>query len=475
VNQILIIDDDQSIREILTLHLEERGFEVISADSAEEGERLAAQSSPVAVVLDVRLPDRSGLELVAGLRQLTNAPVLMITAFHDMATTILAMKAGAFDYIQKPIDIRVFDSALDRALEERRVSSSDQTLHLSGIPSPGLHDIVGRSPRMQEIFKEVGKVASSGASVLVSGESGTGKELIARVIHQYSAPTRPFVAVNCATLIESLLESELFGHERGSFTGAIATKVGKCELAEDGTLFLDEIGDLSPGLQAKMLRVLQEREFERVGGVKKIQLRARIIAATHRDLEERVITGAFRNDLYQRLRVVTLDLPALRERVEDIPLLVEHLLARINARVGRQVLKVPREVMSELQSRSWPGNVRELENILTRAVVMAPGDVLLPKLIRSATTEELRINRPVEEPASVTRISSVLPGPTGIAPPEKLPTLDEVEKEHILRVLQVTQGHRGRTCDMLGITRPTLERKLRKYGIDIPRRSGSDT
>ena len=479
VNPILIIDDDRSIREILSMHLEERGFNVVAASSAEDGERCAADVSPCVVILDVRLPDRSGLELIAALRQVTEAPVLMITAFHDMATTILAMKAGAFDYIQKPIDIGVFDAALDRALEERRVSSSAQTLQLSATTSPGLHDVIGRSPRMQEIFKEVGKVAASGATVLIGGESGTGKELIARVIHQYSAPGRPFVPVNCAAIVESLLESELFGHERGAFTGAVATKIGKCEQAEDGTIFLDEIGDLSLGLQSKFLRVLQEREFERVGGIKRIPLRARIIAATHRNLAEYVTDGLFRDDLYQRLRVVTVELPALRERREDIPLLVEHLLARINARVNRRVLKVPREVMDDLQSRPWPGNVRELENMLMRAVVMAPGDVLLAELLTGSGPADGRV--PQGELTAVAdsplRLNSPARGNPALAPPAAAPrvqTLDEVERDHIAHVLVVTQGHRGRTCELLGITRPTLERKLRKYGLQIARRGLGD-
>jgi two-component system response regulator AtoC len=456
---VLIIDDDRSIRELLTMHLEERGMSVLSASTAADGESLARGHRLSAVVLDVRLPDRSGLELIELLRGVTDAPVLMITAFHDMATTIIAMKSGAFDYIQKPIDIEAFDTALDRALEERRVSSSSPSLELSGT-APGLHDIIGKSPRMQEIFKEIGKIAASGASsVLIRGESGTGKELIARVVHQFSASGRPFVAVNCAAIVETLLESELFGHERGAFTGAVGTKLGKCEVAEDGTLFLDEIGDLSLHLQAKLLRVIQEREFERVGGVRRIPLRARLVAATHRDLQKRVREGAFREDLYQRLRVVTLELPALRERREDIPILVEHLLRRINARANRRVLKVPREVMVALQSRSWLGNVRELENTLTRAVVMAPGEVLLEELLSAS----------LDDPLPGAAAQPALP-PTSASTEMAVPSLEEVERLHIAHVMQLTNGHRGRTCEILGITRPTLERKLRKFGLHGPTR-----
>ena len=443
---ILVVDDDRSLRELLAMHLEERGLVARTAATAAEGEALAQELRPLAIVLDVRLPDRSGLELIEALRRTTDAPVLMITAFHDMATTILAMKAGAFDYIHKPIDIGAFDRALDRALEERRVSTSAQTLHLGDTATPALHAVIGQSPRVQEIFKEVGKIAASRATVLLRGESGTGKELIARVLHEYSAPGRPFVAVNCAALVETLLESELFGHERGAFTGAVAQKPGRCELAEDGTLFLDEIGDMSLALQAKLLRVLQEREFERVGGVKRLPLKARVIAATHRDLASRIREGLFRDDLHQRLKVVTLELPPLRERPEDIPLLVEHLLSRLNARTHRRVTKVPAEVMADLTSRPWPGNVRELENTLMRAVVMAPGDVLLPELVRP----------PPPSP----------PVPAPPCPPARtFLTLEEVERDHIVRILAATGGHRGRTCELLGIARPTLERKLRKYGL----------
>lgn len=527
LQKILVVDDDRSSRELLSMHLEERGFSVLTGADAAEGEALAKGQSPDAIILDVRLPDRSGIELVAQLRRVTDAPVIMITAHHDMATTILAMKSGAFDYILKPIDIGLLDASLNRALEERRVSS-DPSTRAAPLEAPAIQDIVGQSRRMQVIFKEIGRIAASRATVLVRGESGTGKELIARVVHRYSAQGRPFIAINCAAVVDTLLESELFGHERGAFTGAVAAKPGKCELAQDGTLFLDEIGDLSHGLQAKLLRVIQEREFERVGGVKRLPFRAQIIAATHHDLEALVRQGRFREDLYQRLKVVTLHLPSLSERPEDIPLLVEHLLSRINAKLNRQVRKVPLEVMDELTRRPWTGNVRELENALTRAVVMAPGDVLLPELLPTPESTPEQDHRdalgrpggmpPVarwQAPASVA--ASSVPGPvasgraavvdpfatphpaaaptsgpypnssypsgpyasdTGTGDEDEpsspgvpsthsavIPTLEEVERDHIRRALAHTGWHRGRTCELLGITRPTLDRKLRKYGL----------
>ena len=449
MDRILIVDDDRSIRELLSMHLEERGFGVMSASTGAEGFRLASESTPSAIVLDMRLPDASGIDLIPELKKrAAEAPVLMITAHHDMATTILAMKAGAFDYIHKPIDIQAFDVALDRALEVRRLSRGTDYLSVEGGRSFDMDDIVGTSPPMQQLFKDVGRVANSRATVLIQGESGTSKELIARVIHSYSAPQKPFIGINCSAIVDTLLESELFGHEKGAFTGAVQAKPGKFELAEDGSIFLDEIGELSQNLQAKLLRVLQEREVERVGGVRRIAIRARILAATNRDLGGEVRAGRFREDLYQRLKVVTLRLPSLRERLEDVPLLVEHLLVKINQRLHKNLRRVPREVIEKLQRRPWPGNVRELENVLTRAAVLSQGDMLLEEhLVDPGITA--RQDGPVLPPAVNDRIA----------------TLDEVERDHIVRVWALTKGHKGKTCQMLGISRPTLERKLKKYAI----------
>ena len=449
MDRILIVDDDRSIRELLSMHLEERGFGVVSAATGAEGFRMAAETAPAAIVLDMRLPDVSGIDLIPELKKhAAEAPVLMITAHHDMATTILAIKAGAFDYIHKPIDIQAFDVALDRALEVRRLSKGTDYLSVEGGRAFKMDDIVGTSPTMQQLFKDVGRVAASRATVLIQGESGTGKELIARVIHSYSAPQKPFIAINCSAIVDTLLESELFGHEKGAFTGASQTKLGKFELAEDGSIFLDEIGELSQNLQAKLLRVLQEREVERVGGVRRISIKARILAATNRDLAGEVRAGRFREDLYQRLKVVTLRLPALRERVEDIPLLVEHLLVKVNQRLHKSLRRVPREVIERLQKQAWPGNVRELENVLTRAAVLSQGDLLLEQhLVDESAAPRVEPSRP-PAPSS---------GPVA--------TLDEVERDHIARVWALAKGHKGRTCQMLGISRPTLERKLKKYGI----------
>src|SRR3954454_2991760 len=450
MERILIVDDDRSIRELLSMHLEERGYAVSVASTGAEGFQLVEETSPSAIILDMRLPDMSGLDLIPELRKRAGeTPVLMITAHHDMSTTILAMKAGAFDYIHKPIDIEAFDVALDRALEVSRLSKGADVVSVESQRPFRMDDLVGPSPAMQQLFKDVGRVAASRATVLIQGESGTGKELIARVIHSYSAAARPFIAINCSAIVDTLLESELFGHEKGAFTGAVATKVGKFELADDGSLFLDEIGELSQNLQAKLLRVLQEREFERVGGVKRIPVRARILAATNRDLAAEVSGGRFREDLYQRLKVVTLSIPPLRERREDVPILVEHLLVKINQRLHKNLRRVPRETLEKLMAREWPGNVRELENLLTRAAVLSQGDLLLE--------EHLVPNG--EMPAKPLKMVSAT------AAPERVPTLDELEKAHIERVFSMTKGHKGRACQILGISRPTLERKLRKYGL----------
>ena len=457
MERILIVDDESSIRELLSMHLEERGFAVLSAATGADAIRLATEGAPSAIILDMRLPDASGIDLIPELKKrAADAPVVMITAHHDMATTILAMKAGAFDYIHKPIDIETLDVALARALEVRRLSRGSDYLSVEANRTFKIDDIVGGSAAMQQMFKDVGRVAASRATVLIAGESGTGKELIARVIHSYSAAQKPFIAINCSAIVDTLLESELFGHEKGAFTGAVSAKAGKFELAEDGSIFLDEIGELSGNLQAKLLRVLQEREVERVGGVKPIPVRARILAATHRDLAEEVRHHRFREDLYQRLKVVTLSLPPLRERPEDIPLLVEHLMVKINQRLHKNLRRVPREVIEKLQKRLWPGNIRELENVLTRAAVLSQGDMLL---------EEHLVETPKPVPGSKP--------PPPLAPNAPIQTLDEVERAHVARVFALSKGHKGKTCDLLGISRPTLERKLRKYGM-VPADEPSD-
>lgn len=475
MDTLLIIDDDLSLAESLKLHFEDveqngqARFSVITAASAAEGLKIAATASPSLLILDMMLPDRSGLDIIEELKSLCgDAPIVLVTAYHDMETTIRAMKLGAFDYIHKPFsDPAALDLVVSRALSVRALSRKAASVSAQ-TPVARLGDIVGNSRQMQSLVKEIGKVAAAArATVLITGESGTGKELIARVIHNYSYDEeRPFIGINCSALVDTLLESELFGHEKGAFTGASVTKPGKFELAEDGTVFLDEIGDMSLGLQAKLLRVLQEREFERVGGVKRIAFTARVIAATHRNLLEAVSAKSFREDLYQRLKVVTLDLPPLRERREDIPSLVTHLLEKINEKVHKRVTRVPPEVLSHLTHLPWRGNVRELENVLTRAVVLSPGEVLLsenlPALGEAAA----------HPPPSGGATPALWPWPMDAASPKGFPTLDEAEEVLIMRALAVTKGHKGKACVLLGISRPTLERKLQKYRVAQSERTG---
>ncbi len=460
MDTLLVIDDNASLCEMLKLQLEEPegdrpGFLVETAGSAAEARARLGRIQPSFVLCDMRLPDGDGVDLLPELKQLAgDAPIVIMTAHADMETTIRAMKLGAFDYLQKPFDQDEVELVVLRALDLRRQSRRAAVLAVDTAAPQRVDDIVAVSPTMKAVVKQIGKIAASRASVLIQGESGTGKELIARVIHTYSSDTpKPFVGINCSAIVDTLLESELFGHEKGAFTGAAQTKYGKFELAEDGTIFLDEIAEMSLPLQAKLLRVLQEREFERVGGVKRLPLRARIVAATNRDLVEEVRAERFREDLYQRLKVVTVELPPLRERPADIPVLVQRLLARIGERLGKRVTRVPEELLGHLQALPWHGNVRELENALTRAVVLAPGEMLLPEHFPApANTAKPRVARQAEESAE-----------------PQLCTLAEAERRAIVAALAHTGGPKGRTCDILQISRPTLERKLQKYGLESNR------
>jgi len=455
---LLVVDDNRSLAEMLALQLEvaegdRPAFRVEIASTVAEARAHLARIQPVLILCDMRLPDGDGIELLPEMKALGGeAPVVIMTAHGDMETTIRAMKNGAFDYLQKPFDQDEVELVVLRAIDLRRHFRRAAVLAVDTAAPHLVNDIVAESRQMKSIVKQIGKIAASKATVLIQGESGTGKELIARVIHTYSSDEpKPFVGINCSAIVDTLLESELFGHEKGSFTGAANTKFGKFELAEDGTIFLDEIAEMSLPLQAKLLRVLQEREFERVGGVRRLPLRARIVAATNRDLEREAAAGRFREDLFQRLKVVTVELPPLRERAGDIPKLTQRLLQRIGARVGKQTTRVSAELLEHLQALPWPGNVRELENALTRAVVLAPGELLLPEHF---------------------------PPPEALEAPEarraegrkRVQTLAEVEKEAILRALDAAQGHKGRACELLGISRPTLERKLERHGLSTPRR-----
>ncbi|MBF0372198.1 MAG: sigma-54-dependent Fis family transcriptional regulator [Alphaproteobacteria bacterium] len=447
---IVIIDDDEAICRTLDFHFKRQGFAVSYAHSAEEGMPIAVAPEVDAVILDIRLPGRDGLNLLCDIkRRRPTLPVIMITAFHDFDTTVAAMQGGAVDYVPKPIDLDELDAAVDRVLARDRLRSSDDLV--LGAAEPERSQMIGLSFPMKEVFKRIALVAQSRVTVLVLGESGTGKELVARAIHQASAErSHPFVAINCAALVETLLESEMFGHERGAFTGAIHTHRGKVEQAGEGTLFLDEIAELSPCLQGKLLRVLEEREYTPVGGTQTRKSKARFIAATNVNLRDRVVEGTFREDLYYRLNVASVDLPPLRARRGDLRPLVEYLLRKINRDLRRNIRRVSADVIDCLAAYDWPGNVRELDNVLMKAVVMERGDVLTVKAL----------------PCELCRPTA--PSPRGgmeDASDGGLRSLRELERDHIEKVLASTGWHKGHTCEILGISRPRLERRIREFEL----------
>ena len=455
--EILIIDDDDSICETLKLYLTEDGYEVHTALTGTDGLNKAVEVSPNIVILDIDLPDIDGFTILEDLRnENEDIKVIMIAAHHDMDTTIRAMKEGAFDYISKPINMNELNTAIKKALTILEVEEKIEC-HLMG-PSKDFKvgEIIGTGKEMREIFKTIGIVSQSRTTVLIQGESGTGKELIARVIHNNTLSDEPYVAVNCSAIVDTLLESELFGHEKGSFTGAISKKSGKFELARYGTVFLDEISEMSVSLQAKLLRVLQEMEFERVGGKNRIKVNARIIAATNKNLKKLVREGKFRDDLYYRLNVVSINIPPLRERKEDIPPLVDYLIEKINRDLHKRIVGISEEMMNIFMKYSWRGNVRELENFLVRAAVMTKGQVL-----RREDFSDLSENFNDSEVQG-----KGLSKENGKDNEDfELCTLDEIEERYIRGVIKRTGKNKGEVCEILGISRPTLERKLEKYRI----------
>lgn len=450
--KILVIDDEKSICETLELYLAEEGYEVFTANTGTEGLNKAVEVSPDLIILDIRLPDIDGFTVLEDLKEEHDcAKVIMITAHHDMETTIRAMKEGAFDYIHKPINIDELDIAIQKALKSSDMEKKINGLLMEPSRSFKVGDIIGAGRAMSEIFKIIGVVSQSRTTVLIQGESGTGKELIAKVIHNNTSPSEPYIAVNCSAIVDTLLESELFGHEKGSFTGAINKKLGKFELARFGTVFLDEISEMSLNLQAKLLRVLQELEFERVGGKDRVRVNARIIAATNKDLKTMVNEGKFRDDLYYRLNIVTVNIPPLRERREDMPLLIEYLIKKINRDLHKKIVSISKEMMDIFMRYEWPGNVRELENLLVRAAVVAKGNVL----VREDFPDLLGAERAGRTKGEDFRED------------ERVLTLDQIEEKHIRRVIEKIGRNKGEICEALGISRPTLERKLEKYGISF--------
>jgi DNA-binding NtrC family response regulator len=460
--RILIVDDDRSIRRTLEKFLGAEGYEVATAadaPSAIAAVTAAGHADPALdlVLLDLGLPGGSGFDVLAALAALADPPrrptVVVVTARDDMQSTVRAVQLGAYEYVVKPVDIDRLRAVVRRALDSR---DSRASLVALGAEPHHRGDILGKSPSIRDVWKQIGAVSTTRAPVLITGESGTGKELVARAIHDASGDRdKPFVAVNCTALAPGLLESELFGHVKGAFTGAIADRPGRFELAGRGAIFLDEIAEIPLELQAKLLRVLQERTFERVGDAKTITLDARVIAATHRDLAGMVAKGTFREDLFYRLRVVEIALPPLRERAGDVAILVEGLLAKIAHDLGKSIRFVTPAALARLGAYHWPGNVRELENMLTRAVVLAKTDVLDETLL------PIGASAPAGSPA------------VAVAAGEQdadgaLSTLREMERRHIIRVLAHTEWNKRRACAILDISRPTLDRKIEEYGLRKP-------
>jgi len=442
--RVLVVDDDRSIRRTLEKLLTDEGYEVAAA--ADGRAALAGVEGADLVLLDLGLPEIDGLEVLRLLHEQRDAPpVVVLTARDDMQSTVRAVQLGAYDYLVKPPDVDHLRLVVRRALESREATRTLKMLVSQVASDYQVGNIIGKSAHIREIYKAIGAVSVGRTSVLISGESGTGKELVAKAIHYASADReKPFTAVNCTAFARDLLESELFGHVRGAFTGAVVDKIGRFELAGAGTLFLDEVAEIPLDLQVKLLRVLQERSFERVGDARPIALRARIVAATHRDLDAMVKAGSFREDLLYRLKVVEIKIPPLRDRAEDVPILVEALLGKINRELHKDVRLVPAETLALLGAYRWPGNVRELENVLTRAVVLAKSEVLEPSLF------PLEGDAPAV-PAADT-CGAILP-------------LRVVERREIERALRATAWNKRRACALLEISRPTLDRKIDEYGL----------
>jgi DNA-binding NtrC family response regulator len=448
--RVLVVDDDRSIRRTLEKLLQGEGYDVTTAADGHEAQ--AAFSAADLVLLDLGLPGVDGLTVLETIHACAQPPpVVVLTARDDMQSTVKAVQLGAYDYLIKPPDIDRLKLVLRRALESREATRALDAFVTQASDSYQVGNIIGKSTAIREIYKAIGAVSVGRASVLIQGESGTGKELVARAIHYSSADrARPFTAVNCTAFARDLLESELFGHVRGAFTGAVADKVGRFELAGAGTLFLDEVAEIPIDLQAKLLRVLQERTFERVGDTRSLPLKARIVAATHRDLEAMAREGTFREDLLYRLKVVEIAIPPLRDRPEDIPLLVETLLGKINRELHKSVRYVSREAMALLAAYRWPGNVRELENMLTRAVVLAKSDMLEPSLLPILASEP---------PPPAAAAAAAAHEDEAVLP------LRVVEQRAIERALRATGWNKRRACALLEISRPTLDRKIEEYGL----------
>ena len=454
MKKILVAEDEQTLREGIATAFRDRGWEVTEAvDGAEASQRLEEEVFDV-LVTDYKMPERNGLEVLKRAKMINEGTVcLVMTAYGTVETAVEAMKAGAHDYVLKPFDLEELELKVERALEHRRLMARIQAYDRQSI-LPKFENIVGESPQMKDIFRTIEKVARSNATVLVLGETGVGKELVAEAMHRNSTRAdRPFVKMNCAALHENLLESELFGHERGAFTGADRQRIGRFELANEGTLFLDEIGNMTASTQAKVLRVLQEREFERLGGSRTIKVDVRLVAATNKKLEDAITRGEFREDLFYRLNVVTIQVPPLRERKEDIVPLATHFIEKFAAELKKDVRGLDPGAVRALKRHTWPGNIRELENTVERAVLMTEG--------RYVVEEDLNLFDGQASSDNVAAMNLRLP-PNGIP-------LDELERQAILEALRINNWVQKDAARFLGISSRVMNYKVAKYEIKNPR------
>jgi nitrogen regulation protein NR(I) len=477
MNHLLVVDDDPLLRVMLGDCFSGPGYSVRAVSTAAEGLAAFKALRADVVLIDVRLPDMSGLELFQKLHALDGTvPMIFITASDASDLAIEATKLGSFDYLVKPLNLKQVFDLVKRALHLRRLMSVPVAVdENAGQSSPVRDAFVGRCPAMREVYKAIGRVAPHDVNVLIRGASGTGKELVARAIYQHSRrSSKAFMAINCAAIPEALLESELFGHEKGSFTGADRQRIGKFEQISGGTLFLDEIGDMPLALQAKILRVLQDQQFQRVGGSETISTDVRIIAATHRNLEQAIAAERFRGDLFYRLNGFSIDLPPLRERTEDLPMLVEHFLRRHGQELNKEVHQVAPGVMEVLLRHTWPGNVRELQSVLQQAILQSAGPIILmedlPRFLRSAALpdETVRAGANGADGSENLDLEHFVEHALKDTHPELYArSLERLERYLITRVLRQTGGHQTKAAEMLGITRGSLRNKIRTLGLRV--------
>ncbi len=464
---VLIVDDDKSIRYSLKRMMEE-SLEVITAQNGEEAVERVRANPPDLVVMDIKMPGRNGIDVLKEIKSIDpKSLVIIMTAYGTTETAIDAMKYGAFDYIPKPFPIPRMRELVEKALSLRKLMKQQVTYAPEEQGEEG-ERIVGASPKMQEIYKIIGQVAPSEVTVLLTGESGTGKELLARAIYHHSLRwNQPFLPVNCAAIPDTLLESELFGHEKGAFTGALARRIGKLEQCQGGTIFLDEIGDMSLPTQAKILRVIQDKRFERLGGMETIQVDVRFIVATNKDLEEAISVNKFREDLYYRLNVVSIKIPPLRERKEDIPALVSYFLNKFIREMKKRIAGISPAAMDKITSYGWPGNVRQLENVLKRATVLCQGEWILEDQVVLEKEGERSETTGGPEKRSVEEMIDLLFEELSKTPLElrDLDLISILEKGLILRALRKTKGNQVQAAQLLGINRSTLRGKIDRYRI----------